>query len=133
MRLKAPLGMSTYLMPPTPPINPVDLWTLRCVADPLQDGSLPRICSSNDKHSELDIWDMGTLGGTRNRSGIQVTSTLLCTHGTESVVRGKTGKGVDHTLEPGACCIHTVQTSADYDSLHVGTCRSFHGPIVPEY
>ena len=39
----------------------------------------------------------------------------------------KTGQGVDHTLESGACIIHTVQTSADCVLLYVeGHAVSFH-------
>ena len=104
MRLKAPLGMSTNLTARTPPTNPVDLWALCCVAHFLQNRSLPRICSSNDEHSELDIWDVGTRSRRRSRSWGQIqgmtTSTLLCTHGCEK----KDWRRIDHALRPGACC-----------------------------
>ena len=60
MGLKAPLGLSTYLMASTRRIRPVDDWTLCCVADSLQYRSFAGVCSSNDEYSESDIWDAGT-------------------------------------------------------------------------
>ena len=75
MRLNASLGMSTYPITSTRRARPIDLWTLCCVADSLQYGRLPRICSSNDEHSELEMWEAG--GG----------STLICAHGTKVLVK----------------------------------------------
>ena len=80
MRLKAPLGMSTYPFASTRRTRPVDLWALCCVAHSLQNGSLPCICSSDDEHSELEIGNVGVIGNagvTQNRSRIRVTSALI--------------------------------------------------------
>ena len=48
-------GARTNLRALSRAIKPVDLGTLRSVADSLQNGSLSRICSSNNQNSELDI------------------------------------------------------------------------------
>jgi len=78
MILKASLGMSTYPIASTRRTRPVDLWTLCCVADSLQYGRLPRICSSNNEHSELEMWEAGGGGG---------ASTLVCAHGMKVLMK----------------------------------------------
>jgi hypothetical protein len=55
MRPNVALRMRTYPLVTSPLITPVDLWTLCGVTDSLQDGGLPGVRSSNNKHSELDI------------------------------------------------------------------------------
>ena len=49
--------------------NPVDLRTLGRIANPLQNRCFPRIRSSDNEHSEFDIWDSGRI--------------LLCGHRTK--------------------------------------------------
>src|SRR6267378_3208245 len=47
----------TYLLPLAVAIS-VNSWTLRCIADALQDGGFSRICSTYDENSELDLWKL---------------------------------------------------------------------------
>jgi len=77
MRFKTPLGMSTYLIASTRRTRPIDLWTVCGVTDSLQNGSLPRVCSSNDEHSELDIWDTAHTGGLGAGAGAGFSGRVL--------------------------------------------------------
>jgi hypothetical protein len=63
-----PLGTRSYPLAKTPRVNAVDLWTLGGVTDAFEDRCLPRICSSNNEDSELEV-DGGKI--------------LLCEHGVE--------------------------------------------------
>ena len=47
-----------YLCAPSPLIKPVDLGTLRGIADSLQYRGLSCICSSDNQNSEFDIRDL---------------------------------------------------------------------------
>jgi hypothetical protein len=63
-------GTRTCLLASSPRINAVDHWTLGGIADPLKNRCLPRICSSNNEDSELDVhWESGEV--------------LLCIHRVE--------------------------------------------------
>ncbi|SRR6266404_5611989 len=71
----------TYLLPLAVAIS-VNSWTLRCIADALQDGGFSRVCSTYDENSELELWKLrvgllcihwsrgwsGWKDGVRNRS-----------------------------------------------------------------
>ena len=61
MRSKVLLGTRTYPIARSLSIALVDLWTLCCIANPLQDGCLSCIRSSDNEHSELDVWDWGVI------------------------------------------------------------------------
>jgi hypothetical protein len=61
MRSKVQPGSRTYPLAISRSITPVDHWTFGGVAHSLENGCLPRICSSNNEHSELDI--AGDSGG----------------------------------------------------------------------
>jgi hypothetical protein len=55
MRLDVAVGMRTHPLATSPLITLVDLWTLCGVTDPLQDGGLSGVRSSNNEHAELEI------------------------------------------------------------------------------
>jgi hypothetical protein len=47
--------MRTHPLALSPWTKPVDLWTLGCIANSLQNRGLACVCSSNNEDSELDI------------------------------------------------------------------------------
>jgi hypothetical protein len=55
MRWSETLGVRTYPLVISRFVNPIDLWTLCGVTYSLENGGLPRICSSNNEDPELDI------------------------------------------------------------------------------
>ena len=118
MGLKAPLGTSTYLTAITRRTRPVDDWALCCVADSLQNRSFPGICSSNDEHSESDVWGAGTgrwgRRWSRRRGWTQTTNKLLCTHSTKVLREERRDVLLITRCNPALVIIHTVQTSADW-------------------
>ena len=70
-----PLAISLWIMP-------IDIWTLRGVTNPLQDGGLAGVRSSDNEDSELDI------------SGDS---------GKNSMVSRRLGRGLTHPLDK-MCC-----------------------------
>ena len=78
MRSKVSKGTRTYPTAKSPWPTPVDLWTLRRIANSLQDSSLPCIRSSDDEDSKIDICDSLAI--------------LSCSHSTEGLSEERPGK-----------------------------------------
>ena len=124
--MKAPLGLSTYLTLSTRRTRPVDDWALCCVADSLQYRSFAGVCSSNDEHSESDIWGAGTGSWgrrwSRRRGRTQATNKLLCTHSTKVLWEERRGDVLITRCNPALIVIHT-QYKHQLTDMHAGACR----------
>jgi len=101
----------------SPSTGPVDLWTLGCIANSLQNGGLPCVRSSDNEDSELDLWDSGGM--------------LLCSHSSKGLWEGRLAKVISRRWIP-LYVIITVQISYDYDTMeHAVTLRKLHGLTRP--
>ena len=78
MRPEVPSGTRTYLIASSLWIKPVDLRALRRIANSLQNGCLPRIRSSDNEHSELNVWKSGSM--------------LMCSHSTKGLYEERLAK-----------------------------------------
>ena len=59
MRSRTSARIRTHQLASSPWTTPVDLRTLGRIANPLQNRCFPSIRSSDNEHSEFDIWDSG--------------------------------------------------------------------------
>ena len=78
MRAKVSSGTRTYPITVSPSTNPVDLWTLCCITNSLQNCCFPCVRSSDNEYSELDLWDTGLI--------------LLCSHSAKGMYKERLAK-----------------------------------------
>jgi len=99
----------------SPSTGPVDLWTLGCIANSLQNCGLPCIRSSDNENSELDLWELGGM--------------LLRSHSTKGLWEGRLAKVMIRRWIP-LYVINTVQI-VSYDYCGVGYAVTLHGSTQP--
>ena len=121
MRSRTSARIRTYQMASSLWIKPVDLRTLGRIANPLQNRCFACIRSSDNEHSELNIWNSGGI--------------LLCSHSTKGLLEERLAKVMIRGWFPLGLyviilCKHQLTASAKPHICFFATFRAFAAFLV---